>query len=162
MLDGGFLFLVHEGVVVHQCAEVLKVGKQLFGVYQILVGIIEVAQEEFSPEVEVIQGFLALGGLPEDFVEFANQFDRIACFPFGKAPEQFTDADGGRRPQRLVGLLCQIFVEEQSGPFVGEYQCRACQLAIFAAIEVGRYLFQEAFHIVYLISSISLLNTYHK
>ena len=165
LLDGGFLLRVHEGVVIHQRTEILQVGKQLAGIYQILVGIIEIAQQELTPEVEIIQGFLALGRFLEDLVEFANQLHRIAHFTLGKAPEQFTDADGGRRPHGLVGLLRQVFVEEQSCTLVGEYQCRAGQLPFLAAIKVGRYLFQETFHIVYrftLISSISFLNTYHK
>ena len=60
LLDGFFLFLVDEGVVVHQGTQVLQVGKEVMGIDHILVGIIEVGQQQFSPEIEVIQGFLAL------------------------------------------------------------------------------------------------------
>ena len=44
LLDGCFLFLVHEGIVVHHGTELLQVLEELVGRNEVLVGIVEIAQ----------------------------------------------------------------------------------------------------------------------
>ena len=70
---------------------------------------------QLSPEVEVIQSFFAAGLFAEHLIQFAYQADRVAGLQWRELPEQFADADVGRRPQRAVRFSCQIFVEEQTG-----------------------------------------------
>ena len=134
MLDGGFLFLIHEGVVVHVRSQILKIVEQLVGLDHVLVRIVKITDEQFSPEIEIIQSFVALGFLAEYFIQFANQFYGIGYLVMGEFAEQFADADIGGRPDRGVRLLCQVFVEEQTGAFVGKYDCCFCQISSLAAI----------------------------
>ena len=61
LLDSGFLLLVHEGIVFHQGTKILKVTEEGICIHHVLVGIIEITQQEFSPKIEIIQGFGTLG-----------------------------------------------------------------------------------------------------
>ena len=55
LLYGFFLLLVEEVVVVHDVLQILQVAEQLVGIYQVLVGIVEVADKQLAPEIEIIQ-----------------------------------------------------------------------------------------------------------
>ena len=106
--------------------------KSLSASNKVFVYVIEIADEQFSPEVEVIQSFFAAGLFAEHLIQFAYQADRVTGLQWRELPEQFADADVGRRPQRAVRFSCQIFVEEQTGTFVGGKRWRCAR---------GRFLF---------------------
>ena len=129
---GFFLLLVEEVVVVHDVLQILQVAEQLVGIYQVLVGIVEVADKQLAPEIEIIQRLFAVRFFAEHFVQFAHQPDRVAGFQRRKATEQFADVDICGRPQRAVALSRQVFVEEQAGTLVGEYDCRARQVVPYS------------------------------
>ena len=134
LLYGFFLLLVEEVVVVHDVLQILQVAEQLVGIYQVLVGIVEVADKQLAPEIEIIQRLFAVRFFAEHFVQFAHQPDRVAGFQRRKAAEQFADVDICGRPQRAVALSRQVFVEEQAGTFVGEYDCRARQVVPYLGV----------------------------
>ncbi len=84
LADGFFLFLVEEVVVVHDVLQILQVAEQLVGIYKVFVYVIEIADEQFSPEIEVIQRLFAVRFFAEHFVQFAYQADRVAGFQWRK------------------------------------------------------------------------------
>ncbi|EJW92444.1 hypothetical protein EVA_19446 [gut metagenome] len=124
-LDGLLLFLVQEVIFICQFLEVLQVAEQLVGIDPIFVDIIEIANQQFAPKVEIVQRLLTLGGFSKHLVEFAHQPDRVARFQIRQLLKQITDAHGSRRPDGAVGFTSQVFIEEQVGPFVGEDQYSA-------------------------------------
>ena len=73
-----FLSLFQKCLVVGHTVQVAQITEKFIGVDQIFVGIIKVTDEQFAPEIEVIKGFFASGHVSEYFVEFADQFHRIA------------------------------------------------------------------------------------
>ena len=127
-----FPFLVEEVVVVHDVLQILQVAEQPVGIYQVLV-IVEVADKQLTPEIEIIQRLFAVRFFAEHFVQFAHQPDRVAGFQRRKAAEQFADVDVSGRPQRR-SLSRQVFVKEQAGTFVGEYDCRARQVVPYLGV----------------------------
>jgi len=146
LADGFFLFLVEEVVIVHNVLQFLQVAEEFVGIYKVFVYVIEIADEQFSPEVEVIQSFFAAGLFAEHLIQFAYQADRVAGLQWRELPEQFADADVGRRPQRAVRFSCQIFVEEQTGTFVGENDGGAREVVSYFGVKVAGDQLEECFH----------------
>ena len=146
LADGFFLFLVEEVVIVHNVLQFLQVAEEFVGIYKVFVYVIEIADEQFSPEVEVIQSFFAAGLFAEYLIQFAYQTDRVTGLQWRELPEQFADADVGRRPQRAVRFSCQIFVEEQTGTFVGENDGGAREVVSYFGVKVAGDQLEECFH----------------
>ena len=146
LADGFFLFLVEEVVIVHNVLQFLQVAEEFVGIYKVFVYVIEIADEQFSPEVEVIQSFFAAGLFAEHLIQFAYQADRVTGLQWRELPEQFADADVGRRPQRAVRFSCQIFVEEQTGTFVGENDGGAREVVSYFGVKVAGDQLEECFH----------------
>ena len=61
-----------ESGVVRQVFQILQVAKEAVGWYLVLVQVIEIADEQFSPEIEVIQRFLGPRDADKDLVQLAH------------------------------------------------------------------------------------------
>ena len=131
---------------VHDVLQVFQVAEEIFGLYHILVHIIEIAYQEFTPKVEVVQRLRALGLLTKHFVELAHQTNRVSVLQRRHAFEEVADADVCGRPQRTVALCGQVFVEEQGGPFVRKDNGRAAQVVSYIVVEVFGDHLEECFH----------------
>ena len=80
LLYGFFLFFIKKIVAVHDVLQVLQVAEQFAGIYKVLIYVIEVADKQFSPKIEVIQRFFAMRFFPEYFIQLAHQPDRVTRF----------------------------------------------------------------------------------
>ena len=116
-----FLSFLQKIIVIHQFVQVFQVTEERFCIGHVLVCVVKVGNKHFSPEVKIIEGFFASGGFLENLVQIANQLYRVGNGQFGRLAEQFADADVGGRPDRTVAFLSQIFIEEQAGTLVREY-----------------------------------------
>ena len=83
-LTDGVRLLVVEEVECVVCLEVLEVGEEPVGVDAVLVDVIEVADEQLAPEVEFVECLVAPGGIAEDLVEAAHEFDGVAHAAVGQ------------------------------------------------------------------------------
>ena len=146
LADGFFLLLVKEVVAVHDVLQFLQIAEKLVGIYEVFVHVIEVADEQFSPEVEVVQSLFAVSLFSEHLIQFAYQADRVTGLQRRKLPEQFADADVGGRPQGAVRFGCQVFVEEQTGTFVGENDGGAREVVSYFGVEVVGDQLEKCFH----------------
>ena len=77
LADGFFLLLVKEVVAVHDVLQFLQIAEELVGIYEVFVHVVEVADEQFSPEVEVIQSLFTVGLFAEHLIQFAYQADGV-------------------------------------------------------------------------------------
>ena len=53
------------------------IAEELVGIYEVFVHVVEVADEQFSPEVEVIQSLFTVGLFAEHLIQFAYQADGV-------------------------------------------------------------------------------------
>ena len=70
--DSLFLLFVQKVIVIHQVLQVLQIAEEFVCIYHVLIYIIEVADKQFSPKVEIIHRLLALCFFLEHFIKFAN------------------------------------------------------------------------------------------
>ena len=125
------LFVGKETEVV-QLMDVAQVGKYTVGVCQVLVDIVEIADEQLSPAVELVERLVGTRLLTKRLVEVANQLDGVGYLPITLLTKEFADGDIGRTPQRALGDAGQLFVEEQRGSFVRKYNSRTREVgAVF-------------------------------
>ena len=120
-LAEGFLLSFFQKIeIVHQGVQVLQVAEEGIGLHQILVGIVEIADEELSPEIEVVQGFLALGYFLVYPVEVADQFDGISGLQGGSLTEQVADAEVDGRPDGMFGFTYQYSLKNRLARLLGK------------------------------------------
>lgn len=62
---------------VHDVLQFLQIAEELVGIYEVFVHVVEVADEQFSPEVEVIQSLFTVGLFAEHLIQFAYQADGV-------------------------------------------------------------------------------------
>ena len=146
-LDGLFLLLVEEVEAVHDVLQLLQVAEELVGIHQVLVHIVEVADEQFAPKVEIVKRLLAAGLFAEYLIEFAHQPNRVSQLQRGELAEQFTDADVSGRPDGTVCFGGQVFVEEQPCAFVRENDGGAREVVSYFGIQVFGDQLEKSFHI---------------
>lgn len=108
LADGFFLAFFQKIVVICGGVQIPEVAEQSVRIGQILVGIIEIADQHLTPEIKVVQRFLASGCFAEHPVKVAYELDGISHLQAGRLAEEFADADIGGRPDGTVGFLCRI------------------------------------------------------
>ena len=81
--DGFFLFFIEEFVVVHQVLQVLQIAEQFVCIHHIFVYVVEIANQQFTPEVEIVQRLPTFGFFFEYFIKLADQTDRIPYLLYG-------------------------------------------------------------------------------
>ena len=113
--------LIGEIAQVVELVDVAQVGKHTVGIGHVLVDIVEVADEQLAPAIELIERLVAVGLEAERLVKVAHQFDGIGHLQFALLAKQVADGDVGRTPQGFLRDACQMMVEEQRGTLVGEH-----------------------------------------
>ena len=146
LADGLLLAFFQKFIMVRQVVQVFQVAEQGVSVRHVLVCIVEIGNQHFAPEIELVECFLAAGGVTEYLVKVAYQFDGITCFQTGRFAEQFADAEIGRRPYRASGFPGQIFVEEKAGTLVWENHSHVCQVAPGLLEKIPGYRFEKCIH----------------
>ena len=150
LADGFHLLLVQVVGCGHDVFQVLQIAKKISGLYQILVYVIEITNQEFAPKVEIVQRLCTLSFLAEHVIKFAYQTDGVSVLQRRHAVEEVVDADVGGRPHGTVGLRGQVFVEEQTGSFVGENDGRTAHVMAYFMIKVFGDHLKECFHVLIL------------
>ena len=148
LADGFFLSFFQKIVVICQGVQIPEVAEQSVRIGQVLVGIIEIADQHLAPEIKVVQRFLASGCFAEHPVKVAYELDGISYLQAGRLAEEFADADIGGRPDGTVGFLCQVFIEEKTGTLVREDHGQMGKVPVGFRIEIVCYLFQKGIHIL--------------
>ena len=90
--------LLGEEAVVIQLVQVAQVGEDAVGIGQLLVDVIEIADEQLSPTEELIEGLFGTCKLTEGLIEVADQLDGVGNMERGLLTEEFADGDVGRTP----------------------------------------------------------------
>ena len=138
--------LVGEVAQVVQLVDVAQVGKHLVGVGHVLVDVVEVADEQLTPAVELVERLLRTRLLAERPVQLAHQLHRVGNIERALLPEQFADGDIRRTPQRLLCRACQPLVQKQRRALVGEYHHRARQVSAILADNILGHISQKFLH----------------
>ena len=76
-LKQGCLLFGEIGEIV-EFVDVTKVAEYIVGHGHVLVNVVEVADEQLSPAVEMVEGLVDAGYGCEAAVEFADEFDGVA------------------------------------------------------------------------------------
>ena len=120
--------LVGEVGDVVELVDVAQVGKHAVGVGHVLVDVIEIAEQQLPPAVELVQRLGRAGLKTERLVEIADLLDGVGYLKRGLLAEQFADGDIRGAPQGLACLTGQVLVEKQRGTLVGKYNGHARQI----------------------------------
>ena len=120
LLQGLDLPLVQEVHPVHG-GKVGPVRKELVGLHQVLVDVVEVVYQYFAPAIEVVERLWGVyeGGI--DVVEAADAEDVVAGREVGELLKKVVDGDEARSP---YGALCDVGqegVHVQLGALAREY-----------------------------------------
>ena len=94
--------LIGKVAEVVELMDVAQVGKDTVGIGHILVDVVEVADEQLSPAVELVERLVRTRMQAERLVQVANQLDGVANRQRRLLAEQFADGDIGRTPKRLA------------------------------------------------------------
>ena len=68
LLNRFFLLFIKEFIIVHQILQVLQVTEELIRIYQVFIYIVEIADQQLAPKIEVVQCFLAFCFFTEYFI----------------------------------------------------------------------------------------------
>ena len=68
LLDCFFLLFIKGFVIVHQILQVLQVTEEFVRIYQVFIYIVEIADEQLAPKIEVVQCFLTFCFFTEYFI----------------------------------------------------------------------------------------------
>ena len=148
LLDGGFLSFAQVFKTVLDGPEVRHIPEQGFRIYKVFVHIVEVAYHHFSPEDEFVQRFgFGIQGLVL-LIEFQQQAQAVAYFPFAiQMAEKVADGVHGRNHHGHATLHqgSQVLPEENHGAPVGENET---SISYFRAGKImRRHLFKKRHHI---------------
>ena len=121
------------------------IGKKVPGVYQILVDVVEIGQDDLSPEDELVQGLMFRVNGAIAVVEGQQQGNAPADRRPVHAAKEVVDGkrlrrhDGTARPL-LPQQVPQVLPEEDRGPSVGENEA----VVLDAGLQIVRgHLFQK-------------------
>ena len=128
-----FALLVGKIAQVVEFVDVAQVGKYAVGVGHVLVDVVEVADEQLAPTIELVERLVAAGLKTERLVQVAHQLDGVGHMQLTLLAEQFADGDVGRAPQGLLRDASQLVVEKQRGALIGEYDSGARQVGAVLA-----------------------------
>ena len=115
--------------------EVVNVGKQLPGIGHILVYIVEVVEKRFAQRdkfVETLFLRIEFGVVP---VEGEQQIDVVGRLQRRKLGKEVGNRSNGRREERTVDNLGEIFFEKDTGPSIGKYKGYLLNLFAVGGIE---------------------------
>ena len=129
-----------EGTVV-EFVNVAHVGKDTLGRRHVLVDIVEVAQQQLSPAVEVVEGLVDACTFHKTTVQVADEFDGVGHGEVGMTAEEVADRDIGRTPQGLCCETGQMLVEEERGTLVGENHSHPGEIGAETVKQVGGDIF---------------------
>ena len=114
-----FSLIVAEEIGLGQLVEVLGVEEQFVGVHQMLVDVLEVGEQDFTPTPEAVDGFFSATFFGQQFlveaVECGDGGDGVGYRLAGKAHEELVDADVAGRPDGFVGDGRDFLREKQTG-----------------------------------------------
>ena len=124
-----YLYLLWGEVI--DRVEFVKVAKECeyhFGIGKVLVNVVEIGEHEFSPTIELLEGFVLARNGAIGFVELADELDAVCQLEAGHGAEELTNGDIAWAPQRAVAQLDECLVEEERGTLVGEYDCNVVEV----------------------------------
>ena len=139
------LFLREIGQVV-EFVDVAQVAEHVVSHRHILIDVVEIADEQLSPAVEMVECLVDSRDGDERAVEFADQSDGVAHGETGMLAEEVADGDVRRTPDGVSRKACQCLVEEERGALVGEHYGNAAQVVTVFPDDVFCDYFEECFH----------------
>ena len=84
--------------------QVAQVGQHAVGIGHILVDIVEVAEQQLSPTIELIKRFRRTSHSAERLMEQADRLNRVGNLQVALLTEQIADGDVGWTPYRTLCL----------------------------------------------------------
>ena len=131
--------------------DVLQVAEHIAGRSHILVDVVEVADEQLSPAIEVVERLVAgvgrVGDALEGLEQEADKPDGVADGKGRVLAEEVADGDIGRTPDGFAGNTGKGIVEEKRCALVGEDDGDAVELGAIATDDVGGYMFEKSLHL---------------
>ena len=124
--EGGKEFLQGRtliiGQVTHgvQLMQVAQVGEQAAGIYQVLVNVVKVGQQQLTPREKLVKGLLATGAGHVTLVQLAHLQQRVGLYLVAVTGKELGDGAVGWTPQGAAVQVVKILVHEQTGTLVGK------------------------------------------
>ena len=144
--DSFDLFRLEIREIFLELVEMAGVGEELACVNEIVVDIVEVAEQHFAPVDEIVERFLLLAASDIDMVEEEEHLQVIRRLERAELLEETVEGEDGRGEHRSAYGLRKVFAKEEASTAVGEDEGHLLHISTIGIIKTFGNLLKKGSH----------------